>query len=177
MSLSQLITTVDISNNNIGIGSIAAENSANVVILGEGQNIGIGIDAPLTGVHIGNAGNTIPALYLMDATDTTLPTIAAGDGVFSTVNGVATFTNAGGSELMFTLSSNNVNSSTLVAGTVTVTSSIVVPSSKIILTRTNTTGAIDTVGTLSVIAGTGSFTVNSSVATDIGNFDYLILNV
>jgi len=177
MALSQLITTIDIANSNVGINNSAVTDGSvtNAVVLGLGQNVGIGTAAPLTGVHVAASGNTIPALYLADATDATLPTIGANDGVFSVRAGIPTFTNATGSQTLATSNPNITGTGTLVAGTVTITEAGVSSSSFIFLTRTTTTGIVSTVGTLNVVAGTGTFTVNSTVVTDVGSFNYLII--
>lgn len=177
MALSQLITTIDIPNNNIGVGNTVANGSSNAVALGNGQNVGIGTDNPVAGLHIGSTDNTIPALYVADASSSTLPTVAAGDGIFSTLAGVPTFTNSTESKSLFTFSNSAIGTVALTNGTVTITAPIVTPSSVIFLTRTTTTGDVTTIGTLSAIPGTGSFTVNSTVATDVGNFIYFVLNV
>lgn len=176
MALSQLITTIDIANSNVGINN-AVSGTTNAVALGNGQNVGIGTTTPLCGVHIGNSGNTVPALYVKDATSATLPTIAAGDGVFSSVAGNPTFTNASGAKTLFSVSSESIGTGTLVAGTVTINSAIVTTSSAIFITKTTTSGAVNTEGTLKAVAGTGSFVVSSTVATDVSDFNYLIINV
>lgn len=177
MALSQLITTIDIPNNNIGVGNTVADGTLNAVALGSGQNVGIGTDNPVAGLHIGSTDNTIPALYVADASSSTLPTVATGDGIFSSLAGVPTFTDSDGSKALFTFSNRATGIATLDAGTVTVTAPIVTTSSIIFLTRTTTTGDVTTIGTLSAIAGTGSFTVNSTVATDVGNFIYFVVNI
>lgn len=179
MSLSQLIVTTDIANSNVGINNSSATDGSvtNSVALGNGQNVGIGLTAPLTGLHIGNSGSVIPALYVKDFTGSTMPTIATGDGVFSSLNGVPTFTNSAGSQSLFTVSTEEIGTATMVAGTVTVTSAAVTPSSVILLTRTTTLGNVTTIGTISAVAGTGTFTVSSTVAIDIGSFNYLVMNL
>ena len=172
MALSQLITTIDTLTNAIGVGNTTGTTSA--VALGTNQNVGIGIADPVVGLHLG-AGVT-PAIYLADATSTSLPAIAANDGAFSVLAGIPTFTNSTGANTIFTVSNMGFGSDILVAGTVTVTSAIVTSSSKIFLTRTTTLGNITTQGNLSVTAGTGSFTVDSTVITDVTNFNYMIVN-
>lgn len=173
-NLSQLITTIDVTNLNIGIGNTIANGTTHAIALGSGQNIGIGTNAPLSGLHLGASGNTIPAIYLTDATAATLPTIGTNDGIFSVKAGVPTFTNVSGSTTILTGTAQVVGTGTLVAGSMIVTEANVTTSSIIFVTRTSTTGDVTTVGTLSVIAGTGSFTVDSTVVTDIGNFNYFI---
>lgn len=178
MALSQLITTTDIANSNVGINNVVANGTQNALALGNGQNIGIGINAPLSGLHLGNAGSVIPALYLSDATAATLPTIGANDGIFSVLAGLPTFTNANGAQTLFTVTSEAIGNNTLVAGSKTITSSIVTSNSLILLTRMSTTGDVTTIGTLNIgtIVEGVSFVVNSSVATDVGNFNYIIIN-
>lgn len=172
MAVSQLITTID--GTKVGINATPAVNNA--VALGSGQNIGIGTLSPLSGLHIGNAGSTIPAIYLKDATAATLPTIGANDGVFSVVAGAPTFTNlVGGAQTLFVVGNEAIGNDTLTAGTVTVTNAVVTTSSNIFLSRTGTQSVVN-VGTLSVTAGTGSFTVNSTVVSDVGTFNYLVIN-
>jgi hypothetical protein len=177
MALSQLITTIDIPNNNIGVGNTVASGGSNAVALGNGQNVGIGTNDPLVGLHIGNTESTLPALYLANATGSALPPVAAGDGIFSALAGVPTFTDSTGSKTLFTVSSDNVGTGTLTAGTVIVTAPIVTTSSIISLTRTTTTGDVTTIGTLNVVPGTGSFTVKSTVETDVGSFIYFVINI
>jgi hypothetical protein len=170
MALSQLITTID--NNNIGING-----NGNGTVL-----VGLGTPTPLTGLHLGT-GLTIPTIYLSDAASSTLPILAANstDGIFSIVGKIPTITTANDGvtnnvATLFTLSSEATGTGTLATGTVLITSGIVTTSSVILVTRTSTTGDVTTMGTLSVIAGTGSFTVNSTVITDLGSFNYLIIN-
>jgi hypothetical protein len=177
MTLSQLITTIDIEYNNIGVGNTVASGSSNAVALGDGQNVGIGTDNPLAGLHIGNTESTIPALYLADATGSTLPTVAAGDGIFSAMDGVPTFTDSTSSKTLFTVSSDNVGIGTLTDGTVIVEAPIVTTSSRISLTRTGDINDVASIGTLSAVASAGSFTVNSTVATDVGSFIYFVINI
>lgn len=93
MALSQLITTIDVPNSNVGINNTVANGATFAVALGNGQSVGIGTNAPLTGLHIGNTTHTIPALYLADSTSVPLPTIATNDGVFSVKGGIPYFTN------------------------------------------------------------------------------------
>jgi hypothetical protein len=170
MAISQLITTID--GTKVGINATPAVNNA--VALGSGQNVGVGTLSPLAGLHIGNSGDTVPALYLKDAVAATLPTIASGDGAYSVVSGQPTFTNSAGAQTLFAVDNIALGNSTLVAGTVTVTNAIVTTTTKIFISRTGTQDVIN-IGTLSVTAGTGSFTVDSTVVTDIGTFDYLII--
>lgn len=170
MAISQLITTID--GTKVGINATPAVNNA--VALGSGQNVGVGTLSPLAGLHIGNSGDTVPALYLKDAVAATLPTVASGDGVYSVVSGQPTFTNSAGSQTLFAVGNIALGNSTLVAGTVTITNAIVTTTSKIFISRTGTQSVVN-VGTLSVTAGTGSFTVDSTVVTDVGTFDYLII--
>jgi hypothetical protein len=177
MALSQLITTIDIEYNNIGVGNTVASGSSNAVALGNGQNVGIGTDNPLAGLHIGNTESTLPALYLADATGSTLPTVAAGDGIFSSRAGVPTFIDSSSSKTLFTVSSDNVGIGTLTDGTVIVQAPIVTTSSRISLTRTGDINDVTTIGTLNVIPGNGSFTVKSTVETDVGSFMYFIINI
>lgn len=67
-----------------------------------------------------------------------------------------------------------VGSSTLVAGTVTITNANVTSGSFIFITDTNT--SITNVGTLTVVAGSGSFVVTSTNVLDTSTFNYLIIN-
>lgn len=170
MTISQLITTID--GTKVGINASPAVDNA--VALGSGQNVGVGTLSPLSGIHIGNAGSTVPALYLKDAVAATLPAIAVGDGAYSVVGGQPTFTNSTGAQTLFAVDGIALGDSALVAGTITITNAIVTTTSKIFISRTGTQAVVN-VGTLSVIAGTGSFTVDSTVATDIGTFNYLII--
>lgn len=177
MALSQLITTTDVANSNIGINNEVV-GKTNAVALGNGQNVGIGTNAPLSGLHIGNTGSTIPAIYLADSTGATLPTIGANDGIFSVLAGSPTFVNAGGAQTLFAVGTEALGTSTLVAGTVTINTANAISSSSIFLTRTTTTGSVATIGTINVasIVNGVSFTVNSTVVTDVGSFNYLIIN-
>lgn len=179
-ALTQLITTIDTTNSNIGVGNTPATDGSisNSVLLGDGQNVGVGTSTPLVGLHLGTTGATVPAVYLADATSETLPTIGANDGVFSVLAGTPTFTNASGAKTLFSLSSEDVGTATLVAGTVTISSSIITTNSLVLITRTTTTGDVTTIGTLSVASRTAgvSFTVDSTVITDVGNFDYMVIN-
>ena len=177
---SQLITTVDIPSNNVGINNVAASGKSNVVALGNGQNVGIGANDPKAGVHIGKVGSALPALYVEDSTGETLSSVAAGDGMFSTLASVPMFTNVSGSKEIFTLGSKGMGTGTLVGGTVDITPAgfTITANSLIFVTRTSTTGDVTTIGTLvvsrNIIANT--FTVTSTVATDVGDFNYLIIN-
>jgi hypothetical protein len=179
MALSQLITTIDIEYNNIGVGNTVKDGTLNAVALGKGQNVGIGTDNPLAGLHIGKSENTIPALYVADATGRPLPDVSTGDGIFSALAGVPTFKNNTESKSLFTFSERAMGIAALTAGTVKVTAPIVTTSSVIFLTRTTTNGDVTTIGTLSVgtITDGDSFTVKSTVETDVGSFMYFIINI
>lgn len=172
MALTQLITTIETTTGGVGVNNITGTTSG--IALGTAQNVGIGIADAVTGLHLG--GLVTPAVYLADATATPLPAIAANDGVFSVLAGVPTFTNSIGANTLLTVLNAGIGSDVLAAGTVVVTNTIVTTGSRIFLTRTSTTGDVTTMGTLSVIADNGFFTVNSTVATDISNFNWLIIN-
>lgn len=87
------------------------------------------------------------------------------------VSGTSLFT----SKIKFSTGTNKpVGSGTLVAGTVTISNTLVTSSSIIILARTTSGG---TTGTLSYTKNAGvGFTVSSTSNTDTSTFDYLIIN-
>lgn len=175
MALSQLITTTDIAKNNVGINNSAANTATNALILGNGQNIGIGTNAPLAALHIGAATGVIPAIYVADSTGATLPAVTGGAGMFSSVAGVPTFTSSTGPKAIFTLDNQMIGSGTLTAGSVTITNANITVDSVVFLTRI-TGGAIVDTGTLSVAVSAGSFVVTSTVATDVGSFNYIAID-
>lgn len=77
-------------------------------------------------------------------------------------------------KIKFTNGTNKaVGSFTLVAGSVTITNSIVTTSSRIFVTRISNSG---TLGNITVTKANGSFTVTSSSNTETSTFDYLIIN-
>lgn len=67
-----------------------------------------------------------------------------------------------------------VGSSTLVGGTVTITNVNIASTSFIFITDTNP--SLTNVGTLTVVAGSGSFVVTSTNVLDTSTFNYLIIN-
>lgn len=73
-----------------------------------------------------------------------------------------------------TSSTQTVGKSTLVAGTITITNANVTANSLIFITDTNA-GALTNVGTLTVVAGSGSFVVTSTNVLDVSTFNYLII--
>lgn len=159
--------------NSTAIGANTTAANENTVVLGDNCYVGIGTNAPLSGLHLGGANS---AIY-MKATTAALPTIATNDGLFFVQAGVPTFANSSGNHAIITTGGATSGTGTLVSGTVSIAAASVTVNSLIFLTRTSTTGTIATVGTInvaSVNAGT-DFTVNSSVATDVGSFNYLII--
>lgn len=98
-------------------------------------------------------------------------------GNLSLLTGSFTLSTAGSKINISTGSNASIGTATLVAGTVTVSTTAVTANSKIFLTDA-TTGALTNIGTPTVgtiIAGT-SFVINSSNVLDASNVNWLIIN-
>jgi X-X-X-Leu-X-X-Gly heptad repeat protein len=170
MAISQLITTINISDNKVGINSTPVAH--NVLTLGSGQNVGIGELSPLVGLHIGSEAFTIPAVYLESADVFDLPPVAVDDGMFFVREGAPMFSNSAGIRELSTGASDVVSGTDqLVAGKVTITEPSITVDSIIFITRMGEQPIVD-IGTLSIVAAEGEFFVKSTVATDIGTFGY-----
>lgn len=188
MGLSQLITTTDIANTNIGINNTAGNSTTNAVVLGNKQNVGIGTNTPVYGLHLGNASGTfVPQIYLTGSTAPAIPT-NAGDAIISIVNGMPTITSGtSGYSGSIVVSNSNVGDETAGTGTLngiigTVVSTTAVKSNSIILVSRNVGSSnvpdIVNIGSLTVasIIDNTSFSVYSTVLTDVAQFNWFIIN-
>jgi len=96
------------------------------------------------------------------------------------VNGDIGLPNLGNTIRLKTVSTSTTSStqmagkSTLTAGTVTITNANVTANSLIYVTDTNS-GSLTNVGSLNVVAGSGSFTVTSTNILDTSTFNYFII--
>jgi len=169
--------------NAVAIGYGATVTASNSIVLGEGCNVGIGTSDPQYTLHLG--GSTAAICIAANAT---IPTVDAGSGVFSVKSGVATFTSDANNSGTIVVAKDNVTCGTetlAVSNDISsaiVSSSAVTANSIINVTRNLGSSGYDgssaaSLGHLFVgNIGEGSFTIYSSVNTDEGDVNWMIIN-
>ncbi len=174
----------DASGGNINIGAVGkavgTKNSATNVGL-----IGAAINAGSSSKQIGVLA------YIASADDPTYTSAAlvadngssASPMAIFAINGTPSWTLDSGGQLIGSTSGKGITlktgsnckigTGTLIGGTVTITNTSVT-SASIIFLQDTTSGALTNVGTMSVVAGSGSFIVTSTNILDTSTFNYII---
>ena len=114
-----------------------------------------------TGLSVGNT--SVTSTYKLDVASGDLGIATLGNGI--RIKTVSTST---------TSSTQTAGKSTLVGGTITITNANVTANSLIFITDTKA-GSLTNVGTLTVVAGSGSFVVTSTNVLDVSTFNYFII--
>lgn len=191
-------TTGSISDYSInsGVGSVNSLRFTNnksgntVMTLNTSDNVGIGTGSPLAKVNVLSTTEQIRTSYdvsnyLSITTGSTGTTTLVPTGTTpilaivgnTNITGNLSLLTAGNKISIATGSNASVGTATLVAGTVTVSTTAVTSSSKIFLTDA-TTGALTNIGTPTVgtIVNGTSFVINSSNILDTSNINWFIIN-
>ncbi len=161
-----------------GKATTLKNSGTNIGVIGQGRNTGtsplqiggwftLANAAPTysSAALVCDNGDQSSPIFLAQAANSTVVTIDATGNLKLNATGKGFYIKSG--------SNCKIGTGTLVGGTVTITNTSVSAASVIFITDT-TSGSLANVGTLAVVAGSGSFVVTSTNVLDTSTFNYIV---